>query len=311
MNWISKFIKPKIKSFFKKRPSSDEDSLWIPCGGSCQELLYKEDLIKNMYVCNKCENHLKISSKNRFNMFFDNGAFEILSAPKAADDPLDFVDTKKYVDRLKDARKKTNQNDAIMVASGKLNGIVITCGAQNFSFIGGSFGAQSGEEFINGINHAIQNKTPFVFFSCSGGQRMMESAIALQNMSRTVLAVNELKKENLPYIVVMTNPTFGGVTASWVMLGDILIAEPKSKIGFSGSRVIQQTIGESLPEGFQTAEYIFEHGGCDMVVSRKNLRNEIGSLLSILLKKREFKAINENENVNTINEPLSKVTKAI
>ena len=162
--------------------------------------------------------------------------------PIPKDDPLNWNDSKKYTERLKDARKLTNQDDAIMIASGKLNGIDVTGGAQNFSFIGGSFGAASGEAFLHGIDYAIDNETPIVFFSCSGGQRMMESAIALTQMSRTVLAVNELKRKNLPYIVVLTNPTTGGVTASWAMLGDVLIGEPNATIGFAGARVIQQTI---------------------------------------------------------------------
>ena len=185
-----------------------------------------------------------------------------------------------------------------MIANGKLKGINITVGAQNFSFIGGSVGAASGEAFIHGIQSAIDNKNPFVFFSCSGGQRMMESAIALQQMTRTVLAVNELKNNNLPYIVVLTNPTTGGVSASWAMIADILIAEPKATIGFAGRRVIEQTIGETLPEGFQTAEYVKEHGGIDLVVSRKDLRDTVGNLITILLKKNKItsvEATNENQ----------------
>jgi acetyl-CoA carboxylase carboxyl transferase subunit beta len=185
-----------------------------------------------------------------------------------------------------------------MIASGKLKGINVTVGAQNFSFIGGSVGSASGEAFIYAVQHAIDNQTPFIFFTCSGGQRMMESAIALQQMARTVLAVNELKKNNIPYIVVLTNPTTGGVSASWAMIGDILIAEPKATIGFAGKRVIEQTIGETLPDGFQTAEYIKKHGGIDLVVSRKDLRDTIGTLITILLKKNKLtstEATNENQ----------------
>ena len=185
-----------------------------------------------------------------------------------------------------------------MIAKGKLKGINITVGAQNFSFIGGSVGAASGEAFIHGIQNAIDNRNPFVFFSCSGGQRMMESAIALQQMTRTVLAVNELKNNNLPYIVILTNPTFGGATASFGMLGDIQIAESKAALGFSGRRVIEQTIGETLPEEFQTAEYVKDHGGIDLVASRKDLRDIIGNLITILLKKNKItsvEATNENQ----------------
>ena len=185
-----------------------------------------------------------------------------------------------------------------MIASGKLKGINVTVGAQNFSFIGGSVGAASGEAFIAGVQNAIDNQTPFIFFCSSGGIRMMESAISLQQMPRVVVAVNELKKNNLPYIVILTNPSYGGVTASIGMLGDIQIAEPKSQIGFAGKRVIEQTIGETLPEEFQTAEYIKDHGGVDLVISRKDLRDTIGTLITILLKKNKvisIEASNENQ----------------
>tara|TARA_B100001123_G_C15229885_1_gene994705 strand:- start:567 stop:1490 length:924 start_codon:yes stop_codon:yes gene_type:complete len=299
MNWITKFIKPRIKTLFKRQPKTKGESLWTTC--ECQQLIYKEDLDKNFFVCPKCETHHKISCRERFKIFFDNNEFEVLKTPLPPDDPLNFVDTKKYTDRLSTARKLTGQDDAIMIASGKLKGIHITVGAQNFAFIGGSVGSASGEAFIYGVQHAIDNKTPFIFFSCSGGQRMMESALALQQMSRTVLAVNELKKNNIPYIVVLTNPTTGGVTASWAMLGDIIMAEPKATVGFAGARVIQDTIKESLPEGFQTSEYVKEHGGIDLVVSRKDLRDTIGNLITILLKKNKItpiEATDENQEDN-------------
>ena len=296
MNWITKFIKPGLKTLLKRQPKTEEDSLWTTC--NCQQLIYKEDLHNNFFVCPKCETHQKISCRDRFKIFLDNNEYEILKTPSPPDDPLNFVDTKKYIDRLATARKLTKQDDAIMIASGKLKGINVTVGAQNFSFIGGSVGAASGEAFICGVQHAIDNQTPFIFFCCSGGIRMMESAIALQQMSRVVIAVNELKKNNLPYIVILTNPSYGGVTASFGMLGDIQIAEPKSQIGFAGKRVIEQTIGETLPEGFQTAEYIKDHGGIDLVISRKDLRDTIGTLITVLLKKNKvtsFEATNENQ----------------
>ena len=296
MNWITKFIKPGFKTLLKRQPKTEEGSLWTTC--NCQQLIYKEDLHNNFFVCPKCETHQKISCRDRFKIFLDNNEYEILKTPSPPDDPLNFVDTKKYIDRLATARKLTKQDDAIMIASGKLKGINVTVGAQNFSFIGGSVGAASGEAFICGVQHAIDNQTPFIFFCCSGGIRMMESAIALQQMSRVVIAVNELKKNNLPYIVILTNPSYGGVTASFGMLGDIQIAEPKSQIGFAGKRVIEQTIGETLPEGFQTAEYIKDHGGIDLVVSRKDLRDTIGTLITILLKKNKvtsIEATNENQ----------------
>ena len=296
MNWITKFVKPRLKTLLKRQPKAKEDSLWTTC--TCQQLIYKEDLQNNFFVCPKCEAHQKISCRNRFKIFLDNNEYEIIKTPSSPDDPLNFIDTKKYIDRLTAARKLTGQDDAIMIASGKLKGINVTVGAQNFAFIGGSVGSASGEAFIYGVQHAIDNQTAFIFFCCSGGIRMMESGIALQQMSRTVVAVNELKKNTLPYIVVFTNPSYGGVTASFGMLGDIQIAEPKSQIGFAGKRVIEQTIGETLPEGFQTAEYIKNHGGIDLVVSRKDLRDTIGTLITILLKKNKvtsIKAIYENQ----------------
>ena len=301
MNWITKFIKPKIKSLFKKKTSTSEESLWISC--KCKNLIYKDDFNKNYFCCPKCGSHHKLSCGQRFKLFFDDGAYEIIKTPVPSDDPLNFVDNKKYIDRLRDARKKTGQDDAVQRAKGKIKGIDVTVGAQDFRFIGGSFGAASGEAFIKSVQHAIDNKTPLIFFSCSGGQRMMESSIALMQMTRTTLAINELKKNNLPYIVVLTDPTTGGVTASWGMLGDILIAEPKATIGFAGRRVIQDTVRETLPEEFQTAEYVKEHGGIDLVVERKYLNSTIGTLLTVMLKKEETQ-VKDTTNVVTIDKSL-------
>ena len=295
MNWITKFIKPKIKSLFEKRSSKIKENLWTAC--ECKNLIYKEDLTSNLKCCPKCGAHHKLSCKERFETFFDNKEYELLKTPLPKDDPLKFEDNKKYTDRLKSARKVTQQDDAVAIAKGKVKDINVIAGAQDFRFIGGSFGAASGEAFIAGIQHSIENNMPFIFFSCSGGQRMMESSIALMQMSRTALAVNELKKKNIPYIVVLTNPTTGGVTASWAMLGDILIAEPKATIGFAGRRVIQDTVRETLPEEFQTAEYVKDHGGIDLVVERKYLNSTIGTLLNVLLKKAEAQAKNESSNV--------------
>ena len=309
MNWITKFIKPKIVSLFKKRTAVSEQVLWTTC--ECKNLIYKEDLQKNLNCCPKCGSHHKLTCIERFEIFFDNKEFDLLSTLLPKDDPINFIDKKKYTDRLKSARKITKQDDAVAISTGKVNNIQVTVGAQDFRFIGGSFGAASGEAFIHGVQHAIDNKNPFIFFSCSGGQRMMESAIALMQMSRTVLAVNELKKHNLPYIVVLTNPTTGGVSASWAMLGDILVAEPKSIIAFAGRRVIQDTVRETLPEDFQTAEYVKDHGGIDLVVKRQNLRNTIGTLLSVLLKKAETQANTDALNVVTLDKSLQKSTKAI
>ncbi len=292
MNWITKFIKPKIKSLFEKRSSKGEENLWTTC--SCKNLIYKEDMDTNQKVCPKCGEHHKLTCNERFESFFDGKEFELIKTPVPKDDPLNFVDKKKYTDRLKSARKLTGQDDAVLIAKGKVQNIEVVVGAQDFRFIGGSFGAASGEAFITGAQQAIENKNPYIFFSCSGGQRMHESSIALMQMSRTALAVNELKKKNIPFIVVLTNPTTGGVTASWAMLGDILIGEPKSVIGFAGRRVIQDTVRETLPDDFQTAEYVKDHGGLDLIVERQYLNSTIGTLLNVILKKSQAQAKKES-----------------
>ena len=310
MNWITKFIKPKIKSLLKKRSAADNKAaLWTTC--ECKNLIYKDELFSNLSVCPNCGSHHKLTCEERFKIFFDNREYTILETPLPKDDPLKFTDTKKYTDRLKQARELTKQSDAVSIAHGKLKNIDITVGAQNFSFIGGSLGAASGEAFIHGIQYAISNKMPFVFFSCSGGARMMESAVSLMQMSRCVLAVNEFKKHNLPYIVIMTNPTAGGVTASFASLGDVIIAEPKATICFAGKRVVQDTMKEELPDEFQTAEFVRDHGGVDLVVERKYLRSTTSTLLSILLKKKEGQAISETSDVTTFDETLPKTSKAI
>jgi len=286
MNWIKKVlhIGEKIKRVLKKRPTKEEieKSDWTSC---CKGPILKKDLEDNLWVCNLCGKHHRINCRQRFDIFFGKDNYEILKTPIPKDDPLGFEDSKKYTDRLKDARKKTNQDCAVMIARGNVNGINITAGAINFDFIGGSIASAEGEAIITGIQHAIDNKNPFVFFPCGGGQRMHESPIALAQMTRTTLAVNELKKNNLPYIVCFTDPTAGGITASFAMLGDIAIAEPNSLIAFAGRRVIEATVKEDLPENFQKSEYVQECGFVDLIVQRKDLQEKIGSLLSILLKK--------------------------
>ena len=286
MNWIKRVlhIGEKIKKVLKKRPSKEEieSSDWTSC---CKGPILKKELEKNLWVCDSCGKHHRISCRQRFDIFFGKNNYEILKTPIPKDDPLDWKDSKKYIDRLKEARKKTNQDCAVMIARGQINGISITAGAINFDFIGGSIASAEGEAIITGIQHAIDNNNPFVFFPCGGGQRMMESPIALAQMTRTTLAVNELKKNNIPYIICFTDPTAGGITASFAMLGDITLAEPNSLIAFAGRRVIQATVKEDLPENFQRAEYVQECGFVDLIVERKDLQEKISSLLSILLKK--------------------------
>ena len=287
MNWIKRVlhIGEKIKKVLKKRPTKEEiaNSDWTSC---CKGPILKKELEENLWVCDSCGKHHRISCRQRFDIFFGKNNYEILKTPIPIDDPLKFEDSKKYTDRLKEARKKTNQDCAVMIARGQIDGINITAGAINFDFMGGSVASAEGEAIITGIQHAIDNQNPFVFFPCGGGQRMHESPIALSQMTRTTLAVNELKKNKLPYIVCFTDPTAGGITASFAMLGDISLAEPNSLIAFAGRRVIQATVKEDLPENFQRSEYVQECGFVDIILNRKDLQKKISSLLSILLKKK-------------------------
>tara|TARA_Y100001970_G_scaffold288268_1_gene415093 strand:- start:303 stop:1235 length:933 start_codon:yes stop_codon:yes gene_type:complete len=287
MNWIKRVlhIGDKIKRVLKKRPTKEEiaNSDWTSC---CKGPVLKKELEENLWVCNSCGKHHRISCRQRFDIFFGKNNYEILKTPIPRDDPLDWKDSRKYTDRLAEARKKTNQDCAVMIGVGKINGINVTAGAINFEFMGGSVASAEGESIITGIQHAIDNKNPFVFFPCGGGQRMHESPIALAQMTRTTLAINELKKNNLPYLVCFTDPTAGGITASFAMLGDIALAEPNSLIAFAGRRVIQATVKEDLPDNFQRSEYVQECGFVDLIVQRKDLKDRIGILLSILLKKK-------------------------
>ena len=302
MNWLTKAINfgEKIKKVLKKRPSKSEieNSDWTSC---CKGPVLKKDLEENLWVCNSCGKHHRISCRQRFDIFFGKNRYELLETPIPSEDPLNWKDTKTYKERLKDARKKTGQNSAVMIAKGKINGIDITAGAINFDFIGGSIGSAEGEAIIYGVQHAIDNKTPYVFFPCGGGQRMFESPIALANMTRTTLAVNELKKNNLPYVICFVDPCAGGITASFAMLGDIHFAEVGSLIAFAGKRVIQATVKEELSPDFQTAEFLEKHGFVDKVVHRKDTSNEIGKLLEILLKKNSdvhSESLNETSEIN-------------
>ena len=296
MNWLKKTIGfgEKIKKILKKRPSKEdiESSEWTSC---CKGPVLKKELEENLWVCSSCGKHHRISCRQRFDIFFGKNRYEILETPLPAEDPLNWKDTKSYKDRLKEARKKTGQNCAVMIAAGKINDIDITAGAINFDYIGGSIGAAEGEAIIYGVQHAIDNQTPYVFFPCGGGQRMYESPIALANMTRTTLAINELKKNNLPYIVCFTDPTTGGITASFAMLGDIHFAEPGCLIGFAGKRVIQATVKEELNPDFQTAEFVEKHGFVDKVIHRKDLTHQIETILSILLKKNSEVNSEKNE----------------
>ena len=297
MNWIKKTLRfgEKIKSIIKKRASKEEiaNSDWTSC---CKGPILKKDLEDNLWVCPSCNKHHRISPRRRFDVIFGENNYEILKTPIPQDDPLNWSDSKSYKDRLKAARRKTGMDCGMMVINTNIKNLKITSIASDFDFIGGSIGAAEGEAFLYGIQHAIENEQPFVIFTSGGGMRMMESLISLSQMTRTTLAINELKKHNLPYIVVLTDPTAGGITASYAMLGDIHLAEPGALIAFAGARVIQGTVREELPDGFQRSEYVEKTGFVDLIVERKDLREKLGSLLSILLNKNSAIDSSENEN---------------
>jgi len=295
MNWIKKTLRfgEKIKRIIKKRASKEEiaNSDWTSC---CKGPILKKDLEDNLWVCSSCNKHHRINPRQRFDVIFGKNNYKVLKTPIPQDDPLNWSDSKSYKDRLKVARKKTGMDCGMMVVNTNILNVKITAVATDFDFIGGSVGAAEGEAVLYAVQHAIENQQPLVLFSCGGGMRMMESLISLSQMTRTTLAINELKKNNLPYIVVLTDPTAGGISASYAMLGDLHIAEPGALIAFAGARVIQGTVREELPVGFQRSEYVQNAGFIDLIVTRKDLREKLGTLLSILLKKNS--AINSSEN---------------
>ena len=309
MNWITKVISfgEKIKTVIKKRPTKEdvENSDWTSC---CKGPILKKDLAENLWVCPSCNKHHRISCKERFNIVFGKNNYEILKTPIPQDDPLEWKDSKTYKDRLKDARKKTGMDCGVMIAKTNIDNINVTVAASDFAFIGGSIGQAEGEAILTGIQHAIENQQPFIIFTSGGGMRMFESVIALSQMTRTTLAINELKKNNLPYLVILTDPTAGGITASYAMLGDLHFAEPGALIAFAGKRVIQGTVKEDLPNDFQTSEYLQKHGFIDSIIERKDLKEKIGTILSILLKKNSVitPELNEtSENSRTFTKAAS------
>ncbi|MDH4987079.1 acetyl-CoA carboxylase, carboxyltransferase subunit beta [Aminobacter anthyllidis] len=281
MNWITNYVRPKINSMLGRREIPD--NLWIkdPESG---EMVFHKDLEENQYVIPSSGHHMKISAKERLRFFFDDGRYEPIDNPKVIVDPLKFRDEKRYVDRLKDAKAKTGMEDAILSGTGTIEGLPVVVTVQDFAFMGGSLGMAAGDAIIRAFSVALEKKRPLILFAASGGARMQEGILSLMQLPRTTVAVDRLKEAGLPYIVVLTNPTTGGVTASYAMLGDVHIAEPGALIGFAGPRVIEQTIREKLPEGFQRSEYLMDHGMVDMVVSRLELKSTIANLLKILTK---------------------------
>ena len=274
MNWISEVVRPKIKTLFKRETP---ENLWIKCPETGQMVFHK-DVEANGWVIPGSNHHLRIDATQRLKLMFDSGTWLDVALPQVEIDPLKFRDEKRYVDRLKDARAKTGLQDAFKIGFGRVDEMPMTLAVQDFGFMGGSLGMAAGEAFIKGAETALDKKTPYVLFAGSGGARMQEGILSLMQMPRTTVAIRRLRDAKLPYIVVLTNPTTGGVTASYAMLGDVHLAEPGALIGFAGPRVIEQTIREKLPDGFQRAEYLKDHGMVDMVVHRHDLKPTIARL---------------------------------
>ena len=281
MNWITNYVRPRINSLFSRREVPE--NLWTKCP-ECGTMLFHRELAENLNVCTNCDHHLAITPRERFAALFDGGVFLEVKVPEPTADPLGFRDQKKYPDRMKAAQKTTGEHEAMLVAEGEIGRTPIVAAAQNFAFMGGSMGMYVGNAIIAAAQRAVALHRPLVLFSAAGGARMQEGILSLMQMPRTTVAVQMLKEAGLPYIVVLTHPTTGGVTASYAMLGDVQIAEPNALICFAGPRVIEQTIREKLPEGFQRAEYLLEHGMLDRVTHRKDMREELTTILRLLLR---------------------------
>ena len=280
MSWFDKLMPSRIRT--EQRSRSVPEGLWIQCP-ECSAQLYTAELKRNLQVCPKCDHHLRISARDRLKLFLDEDTGEEIGASLEPRDPLKFKDAKRYRDRLSENQKKTGEKDALIVMAGDLKSMPVVAAAFEFGFMGGSMGSVVGERFVRGVARAIEDRRPFVSFAASGGARMQEALLSLMQMSKTSAAIAMLGEAGLPYVSVVTDPTLGGVSASLAMLGDVNIAEPRSLVGFAGPRVIEQTVGETLPEGFQRAEFLLEKGALDMIVDRRSMRDEIGALLSKLM----------------------------
>ena len=277
MNWLSR-VRNGIP-FLPKRQVAD--NLWHKCK-KCESMIFSKEWEDNQFVCPRCDHHDRIRARQRFDMLFDDAEYNVLKSPEVREDPLRFRDTKKYVDRLKAARSATEERDAMVNAEGRIEGRSVVVGVQDFAFMGGSMGVAVGSAFVAGVQAAIAAGAPFIMFTAAGGARMQEGILSLMQMPRTTVALAQLREAGLPYIVVLTDPTTGGVTASYAMLGDVQLAEPGALIGFAGQRVIEQTIREKLPDGFQRAEYLLDHGMIDMVTHRSELRSTLARLIGYL-----------------------------
>lgn len=280
MNWLTNYVRPKIRALVSGQPETTE-VLWHKCG-NCEAMIFHRDLEANFHVCQHCGHHMRLQPAKRLELLFDDGAYQTVDLPKSPADPLKFRDTKRYTDRIKDAQSRTGRNDAIIVAHGTMGGDPVVIAAFDFSFMGGSMGIAVGDGLLRAADLAVEQKAPLIAVTASGGARMQEGALSLMQLPRTVIAVDRVKEAGLPYIVLLTDPTTGGVSASFAMLGDIHVAEKGAQIGFAGARVIEETIRQTLPEGFQRAEYLLEHGMVDMVLHRKDLRDTLVRLLRLL-----------------------------
>jgi acetyl-CoA carboxylase carboxyl transferase subunit beta len=288
MSWFQKLVPPKIKARRQAKKSVPE-GLWSKCP-SCNEVLYKADLGNNLEVCPKCGYHHRIGARERLNLLLDVDGRHEIGAEIRPLDPLKFKDSKRYPDRLIEAQKATNETDALVVMTGSLKSIPVVVAAFEFKFMGGSMGSVVGERFVRGVQAAIEARSPFICFSASGGARMQEGLFSLMQMAKTSAALTKLANEKLPFVSVLTDPTMGGVSASFAMLGDLIVAEPNALIGFAGPRVIEQTVRETLPEGFQRSEFLLEKGAIDRIIDRRQMRDELATTLAILLKRSALAA---------------------
>ncbi len=279
MNWLERFVRPKIRALSKKVDTPE--NLWDKCP-ACEQMIYHRELEASEFVCPHCGHHMKISPRERFKRLFDEGAYQLIELPQVPLDPLKFRDRKRYLDRLEEAQARSGDADAVRVAHGRLGGQNVVIAAFDFDFLGGSMGLAAGEAVLAAARLAVLQQATLIAIPASGGARMQEGVLSLMQMARTTIGIEEVKEAGLPYIVVLTNPTTGGVTASFAMLGDVTLAEPSAVIGFAGQRVIEETIRESLPEGFQRAEYLFEHGMVDRVVPRRELRETLVRIIGLL-----------------------------
>lgn len=304
MSWFEKLRPSIIRTESTNKKNTVPEGLWAKCP-SCNAILYNSELEKNGSVCPKCDHHMRISARARLNLFLDEDGREEVGKNVKPLDPLKFKDSKKYKDRILQAQKQTKENDALVVMKGQLNGQDIVAAAFDFNFMGGSMGSVVGEKFVRGVNKSIELGVPFIVFTASGGARMQESLFSLFQMTKTSAALTKLSQRGLPYISFMTDPTMGGVSASLAMLGDINVAEPNALIGFAGPRVIEQTVREKLPEGFQRSEFLQEHGAIDMIIHRRDIREKIANILAILMSHQYSRetvavALNQDETIDLL-----------